>query len=433
MDRRQVLGAALALAGCRAEPGPDLVSVSDSGSGLEGSESYDPEPEAPDQCAIGSLVLEPHRRMSAGAIRLTGRTNHRLSPDGRTLLARDDRNVAFVPLDGRPARSFPLEGPSFGDDDDSVAWSADSRSVWLLKGETARSGFSTGPLAVARRWMDGRIEPAPALANPPGRLDQVRWVADSDLGVASFDLRGGYYRPELPDTGPTLAVIEAATGRVRSRVSIRDDLLASWGSPEGNISCEVVAATLMPNGRVRSLVRAVSIDARRADRARMGGLVLWTEGEAPAVLPEKALEGAGAFVDTGRKLLIRLPLAVSGVIHEHRPSPPPTPASGAYAGLYDLQRRQWVWRLSGQSTRWNEGNGVAVSASGRKALIGLPASCRARGVYGLIDVRTGRIRQRLLAPNNAQPTLGFDGERPWLAWGGILDLYGGPLSGLGLP
>jgi len=380
-------------------------------------------------------VLESRPQAVIGEIRLTGGAAHHLSPDGRTLLVRDYRDMVLAPLDGGAPQSFPLEGPSFGvmDDDDSVGWDTDSRSIWLLKGETARSGFSTGPLAVARRWMDGRVELAPPLANPPGRLDQVRWIAGSDLGVASFDLRGGFYRPELPDPEPGLGVIEATTGQVRSHVSIRRDLLASWGSPEGNIYCSVVASTLMSDGRVRSLVRTVSMDATHPDRPRMGGLLLWTEGEAPVVLPEKALEGDVAFVDGGRKLLIRLPLKAFGVIYEHRPSPPPTPVSGDYAGLYDLQRRRWIWRLSGRSTDWGEGSGVAVSASGRKALVGLPASCGYRGAYGLIDVRTGRIRQRLLAPNNSRPSLGFYGERPWLAWGGILDLYSGPLSPLGLP
>lgn len=358
--------------------------------------------------------------------------SHLLSPDGRTLLMQDYRTLVFMPLGGGPALSFPLEGPSFGatDDADSVVWTDDSRSVWFLKGETARSGFSTGPLAIARRGMDGRIDLAPALQDPPGRLDQVRWVGGSGLGVASFKTRGGYYRPELPDVEPSLAIIEATTGRIRSRVSVQRNLLAPWGSPGGEVHCSVIASTLMSDGRVRSLVRAGSFVSGRPN---IGGPMLWTEGQAPEVLPETLLEGRLAFADGGRKLLVRLPLQATGLIAELVPSPPPTPASGDYAGLYDLEHRRWVWRLSGRSTEWGEGRGVAVSASGRKGLIGLPAKCGYKAAYGLIDVRTGRIRQRLLAPNNSEPTLGFHGERPWLAWGGILELYDGGLSGLGLP
>ena len=346
------------------------------------------------------------------------------------MLIRDYRTLVFMALGEGKTRSFPLEGPSFGvlDDDDSVAWSDDSRSVWFLKGETARSGFSTGPMVTARRRIDGRIDLAPALKDPPGRLDQVRWVDGSGLGVASFDLRGGYYRPELPNTAPTLAVIEAATGRIRSRIPVRSGLLAAWGAAAGEIHCHVFASTLMSDGRVRSLLRAGAFVPD--GRPSIGGPMIWTEGEAPVLLPPDILKGSVAFADSGRKLLVRLPLQASGIIFERAPSPPPTPVSGDYAGLYDIENGRWVWRLSGRSTDWGEGRGVAVSASGRIGLIGLPASCGYQGAYGLVDVRSGRIQQRLLAPNNSTPTLGLNGEKPWMAWGGIVDLYGGsPFSG----
>lgn len=401
LDRRQVLGAATALLGC--------------GRGSQSrAESY--------PCEAGGPVTAPTRRITIRMQATPGTSSHRLSPDGRTLLLRTHRALTFAPVDGAPVKTFPLGGPSFGlqGDDDSLAWSDDSRSVWLLKGDTAPSGFSTGLRACARRWDDGRIEVSPSLRDPPGRLDQVRWLDGAGLGIASFDTRGGYYRPELPDTTPALAVIDASSGRVRSPVLIREALLAAFGSPPGWLWCNVEAGVVMRDGRVRALVRA---RASVIGQNGVGGLVLWTEGEDAVVLPEEALAGDVVFVDGGRRLLVRLPLAAGGVIYEHRPSPPPTPVSGDYAGLYDLDSKRWTWRLAGRSTQWGEGQGVALSASGETALIGLPERCDTRGVYGIIDVRTGRILQRLAATTNARPTLGFVGENPWTAQGVFLDLY----------
>ncbi|WP_309627822.1 hypothetical protein [Brevundimonas sp.] len=417
MDRRQAFGGALALGACASGVfGQDRAGEPDAG--RQG-------PDAPGRCEIGAPLTDPQRRVSVFGPRISGSGVHRLSPDGRTLAIRDYRTLIFMSLDGGPTRSFPLEGPSFGvgDDEDSIAWSDDSQSLWLLKGDTARSGFSTGPRVCARRWVDGRLEDLPALRDAPGRLDQVRWLTGAGLGIASFDTRGGSYRPELPSTAPCLGVIEASTGRVRSQVSVRDDLLALFDdAPPTDIYCKVGPGAVMHDGRARALVTAY---ATVPGQDSVGGLVLWTEGRRPTVLPGEALEGDVAFADGGRKLLVRFPLEATGVLYERRPSPPRTPVSGDYAGLYDLARDRWVWRLSGRSTDWGEGKGVAVSASGRKALIGLLESCDIRSVYGLIDVRTGRILRRLASYNNALPTLGFDGEEPWTAWGGVLDLYGG--------
>lgn len=402
--RRQFLGAAAAVVACGRGPRSEAAAT-------------------PDRCEIGG-PLTAHTRRVGGGHPTPFTSTHRLSPDGRTLLLRTHRTLSFLPVDGGPSADFPLEGPSFGlmDDEDSLAWSDDSQSVWLLKGDTAfPSGFSIGPFVCARRSMDGRIEASPALRDPPGRLDRVHWLGGAGLGIACFDTRGGYYRPELPDVAPTLGVIEASTGRVRSRVSVRHELLAPFDAPPTDIYCTVGPSAVMRDGRVRALVTAY---ATVLGQDGVGGLVLWTEGQPPTVLPKEALEGAVAFVDDGRKLLVRLPLQATGVIYERQPSPPPTPVSGDYAGLYDLESGRWVWRLSGRSTNWGEGRGLAVSASGRKALIGLPESCDIRSVYGLIDVRTGRILQRLASYNNSPPTLGFDGEEPWMAWGGVLDLYG---------
>ncbi|WP_029415428.1 hypothetical protein [Brevundimonas bacteroides] len=400
-DRRQFLGAATVLVGGSCDP-------------LSEAEA--------DPCEAGGPVTGPARRITIRMPATPGSSTHRLSPDGRTLLLRTHRALTFAPVDGAPVSTFPLEGPSFGlqGDDDSLAWSDDSRSVWLLKGDTAPSGFSTGPRACARRWDDGRIEVSPPLRDPPGRLDQMRWLNGAGLGIASFDTRGGYYRPELPNTTPALAVIDASSGRVRSPVLIREALLAAFDSPPGWLWCDVEAGVLMADGRVRALVRA---RASLVGQNGVDGLVLWTEGEAAVVLPEEALAGHVVFVEGGRRLLVRLPLAAGGVIYEHGPSPPPIPVSGDYAGLYDLESRRWIWRLAGRSTQRGEGQGLALSASGERALIGLPERCDIRGVYGIIDVRTGRVLQRLAATNNARPTLGFVGENPWMAQGVFLDLH----------
>ncbi len=351
-----------------------------------------------------------------------------LSPDGRTFAVRRRDDIAIGGLEGDAIRLLPFEGPTFGTlmgEDGSVHWDADSGSLWLLGGQVTRpAGFTAGTVAPVRLHVDGRVERLPELTGLRGRLDRVFWVGGEGVGLAQIETHGGFYRPERPDARPALAVIDARRGRVRARPSGRDDLLAPWGRADGSLYVRTLTCAETRDGRVRAIVQVWAHDAS-LEAGGLGGLLLWTEGEAPVALePDIAPRDAVlAFTPGADRLLICPHLSASGVILEHSPSPPPTPAQGVYAVLYDLERGRRLWSMSGVADRIRGAPPVAVSASGRKALIGLPDSCGAYSTYGLVDLRSGRAEKRFVISSGGLTTPGFHGEAPWLSSDSRLELY----------
>lgn len=370
----------------------------------------------------------PPSRVFETRLRDTALAWRGLSPDGRTLAFRRRDDVAIGGLDGEAMRLLPFQGPTFGTlwgEDGSVRWASDNGSVWLLGGEVARpSGFTVGPVKPVRLHLDGRVERMPELRGPGGRLDRVSWVNGDGLGVAQLDTHGGYYRPEQPDVRPSLAVIDARRGRIRARLSGREALLAPWGRSDGNLYVRTLACGETRDGRVRVIARVWAADAA-LETGGLGGVLLWTEGDAPVALgPDIAPPDAIlAFTPGADRLLVSPRLSASGVIYEHRPSPPPTPESGAYAVLHDVQGGRVRWSLSGVADQIRPTPPIAVSASGRKALIGVPESCGVYPQYGLVDLRNGQVERRFIISSGGMALPGFHGETPWLSSGSRLALF----------
>lgn len=375
---------------------------------------------APENCSPGERIARPRRFIRHG-MSSHGLDWVALSPDGKTLAARDYTTIHFAPLDGNPGRSFPLGGPSFGvvSIDHSLAWDSGSRALWLLIGETLGSGHSAGPLACARLHLDGRMETMPPLQGLPGRLDQVAWVGDSGVGLAQIDTRGGYHRPEQADPEPGLAVIDASTGRVRSLLSGRDAILAPWGRRDASLSFQIRAMRLRPDGRVQALAFVASFK----DTERRGAMMLWTEGQAPRLFDEGRLPKArlAAFTPDGRLLVIEG--VMPGNVVFDVPNPPPLiPRTGPYAELWNPAAARRIWRLTGTASTLVDYAEPVVRPDGRQALVSVPETCGQHRLVALIDVQSGRVLQRHIRSANRTFT-GFHDGRPWIASSSEIAFY----------
>lgn len=426
-DRRTIVAGVLAAAtaGCGTREGDDGTSVP--ALARDGTTDLASARQTPggveSQCPPGVNAQGPSRSWTVPGLNSISWCS--LSPDGRTLLVRANKELRFFPLDGGDPLTVPLGGPSLGvmDAEGSLAWSSDSRSVWLLAGETSRSGWVTGPLACARRGRDGRLISTPPLRGLPGRLDQVTWVDGNGLGLAHLDTRGGYNRPELPDANPALAVIEAGRGRVRDVLPLRRAIIETWGEGSGSLYLRVPAVARTADGRVRALMQLSLLGV--GPTSRVGGWALWTEGERLRRLPDGFGEQLTtfAFTPNAERLLAGHHLSASGIIMEHRPSPPPTPVTGPYAALYDLAGRA-IWTLSGTATEMRGRGLAAVSGDGRQGLVLLPGTCGRHQLWGVVDLRRGRIVRRLELPTrNSVVSNGFHGRKPWIASYHQLNLF----------
>jgi len=429
LARRSLLAGLGAVAACRPSAGDGPRPVGDTppsaaparDGGLPGAEPVDWVP--PEGCPAGVRIERPARVLRTGLPR-TGLDWVDLSPDGRVLAARDYRTVHFARLDGSPGRSFPLGGPSFGalDTEGSLAWDDSGEAIWLLVGETSRPGFSTGPLSCARLHMSGRVEAMPPLRDLPGRLDQVAWVNRRGLGLALIDTRGGYYRPEQTDPNPGLAVIDAARGVVRAVMPGRETVLAPWGRHDASLSIRPQGLVELPDGRVRVVAHLASFNDRHEWR---GGTLIWTEGDRPEILEvdDMARQKGGLLSPDGSHLLVQEKLQPDGIVFDMPNPPPVTPRTGIYASVWDLgqRRRIRVWR--GTARSHISYTPPALSEDGRYGAIGLPEKCDLRGVVGIVDMRTGRIRRRLATPYTYGCTVGFHRGRPWAVGAGRIEFH----------
>lgn len=378
----------------------------------------------PQTCSARERTARPRRYLSCG-LPPYGLDWVSLSPDGRRLAARAHRTVHFADLQTGDHRSVPLGGPSFGvmAIDDSLAWDEGGQAIWCLAGETARSGFSTGPLRCARLHADGRHEMAPPLRGLPGRLDQVAWAGTSGVGVALLDLRGGYYRPEQQDPNPGLAVIDAARGQVRAVLSGRDAILAPWGMRDAGLAVYTKALHQRPDGRVQVLAQVSSF----GQGERRGALMLWTEGDAPAFIGEEVLPDTlrSVFTPDGR-LLVSEDLQPGNRMFDVRNPPPLTPTTGTWASLWNPAARRRLWRLQATVDKPVQYARPVMRSDGRQALVSLPEACgdnRPSGRVGLIDVASGRVLSRHVVSSANQTFMGFHRNRPWILSDGEIAFY----------
>ena len=325
---------------------------------------------------------------------------------------------------------------------DALAWAQDSRSLWAVRQRTASpGGFALAGLEPVSIGRDGRLRALPPLRHPAGPLDAIQWVGGRGLALAQFGARGGYYRPEHADPIPTLAMVDAARGRVlaslpaQSVPGLRARLRAHGLMVSG------ATATVLPDGRIRAIVQFPRWGERPAGRdgqsiMRPGLWLIWTQGEAPrqwtAPYADR-FENSLALTPDGSKLLVVRRLQPDGVQIGCRipcrgpPPPPPTPVDGPVAELIDVGSRRVLWRVPARAVQfWRQSAPPAIGADGRYALIEIPPNGD-RAPIALIDMRTGRIVQSI-APSHTwsyKHSFGFTagGRRAWVAVGNQVRVY----------
>ncbi len=320
------------------------------------------------------------------------------------------RSISDVELSDSSMNFAGFRGPP------PAAWSADSRFVWAVRQRVADQPGRRAltPLRPARVYPDGHVEDLRELRHPAGGLDGLLWVGGRGLALAQFGTRGYFYRPERADPDPTLAMVDAASGRVLESLPL-SRLWPLTGITERGPNVygllEVLPA-LLPDGRIRVLI----ITQR--------SWIIWTQGEAPrrlantpiaAVAPPTAFDGRRALVmrpyepGRGDQEVVITACRIPGC------RPPRDPRDRVWASLYDIDRGEVVWRLR----RTADANDLppappTISPNGRHALIGLEPGAGGERQSALVSMRNGRVLQTIPASYYAH-MLGFaDGGR--LVW-----------------
>jgi len=408
----------------------------------------------------GPVEAGPLRLLFVACVDLgSGQVGHEdplLSPDGRSVARW--QNGSPAPIDiariGRPGRvsvparvtfrNFALFGGDFGTAPDALAWASDSRSLWTVRQRVASpGGWAHGGLVPVSIGRDGAVRDLPALRHPAGQLDAILWAGGRGLAIAQFGTRGGSYRPSHGDPAPTLAMVDAARGRVLEELpaariaGLTERVRAEIAMASG------ATATILRDGRIRAVLQFGRWGERPAgtppDRERIvhpGMWLVWTQGQAPRIWPAPFPDDRHnplALSPDGSKLLVVRPLQPDGVQTDCRipcrrpPPPPPTPVSGPVAELIDIASRRVLWRVPARAAQfWRQSAPPVISQDGRHALIELPPEGD-RAPIALIDMRTGRIVQRI-APFHIwtyKHSFGFTagGRRAWVSVGDEILVY----------
>jgi hypothetical protein len=321
--------------------------------------------------------------------------------DGLRIAATDGAAGAAPPrmVEGRITNS--LDRPPF-------AWTRDGQALWGVRQDVLPGGWSLRPLEPMLYSVKGGAQHLPALTHAAGGLDAVYWAGDRGKALAAFGTRGGYYRPEREDRQPTLAIVDAQTGRVLQSVAFAD--LPGPGVSPVFFSA---AAGVDSAGRVHALLQ---FGAQR--------WLWWREGEAPRFV---SIEGSApsqfrstfALAPDLHHVLLWRGLSATGMICERNPRcPPPTPVSGAIAELHEIATGRVLWSLQGTATNFASGHPPAISPDGRYALLSMPPE-NGEEPTALVSMADGRVLQ-LLPPG----TPGFypDGS-VWISRGSQIARY----------
>jgi hypothetical protein len=341
-----------------------------------------------------------------------------VSPDGRAVLYFDRDELLHVSRvdqrDGWISHELGLSGLSRGE---PFAWRSDSRAVWTVRDHRMRprGGWRLEPLQPL--LIEGEsIRELPQLVHAAGGLDNISWIGGDGLALAEFGTMGDYYRPEVANPRPTLAIVNARTGRVLDSLAIADIPRPAGSDPApAYMRIRDYDAVVLPNGRVRILMRARH-------------WVIWTQGQGQRTLPDPDPHGVGRVLLTadGQRALWLPALRAYGVICEHNPNcPAPTPTEGLVAQLYDLNSGDLLWSISGRATQMGSSRAAAISPDGRLALISLPTGDDYKVPVAVISMHDGEILQRLPTPDYNPFNVGFtrDGRAAWLAGYGVTALY----------
>ncbi|MES2289468.1 MAG: hypothetical protein V4530_06990 [Pseudomonadota bacterium] len=323
----------------------------------------------------------------------------------------------------------------------ALGWAPNSTSLWSVDQAIVKpSSFSITGLRPIKVSASGQITPLPLLEHAAGPLDAIQWIGNRGLALAQFGTRGNYYRPEHPDIMPTIAIVDAATGRVRS--SFRADRIPGLPVPADKVNIRIrsATATLLKDGRARSVIEfsgwGEAVKGAKpnetAVRRHAGARVVWTEGEVPRVLTA-AIEGSfGIISPDGSTLLVtrRLQPLRHGPVRECygmcTPEPPPTPVEGVLVENIDIASGRVLWSVAARAAEnWNQAR-PAISPDGRYAILGIPAK-NGREYNGLFDMRDGRIVQAfsLVATGSYDQAYSFspDSRHLWITCNNTIVRY----------
>lgn len=371
-----------------------------------------------------------------------------LSPDGGALARWTDsggNRLEIAPLDG--SRGLVLAHrvsavfrrfDGFERHDGGWAWARDSRSILATRQSSTNPGsYALGPLEPVRIGRDGAMVALPPLRHPSGPLDALKWIGGDGLALAQFGTRGAYYRPAHDDPAPTLAMVDAARGRVLASLRLLEvpqigDHMRAWGFLPRDAT-----ATVLRDGRMRAVLlfnawRERSKAGAPRPPLRPGHWLIWTQGEPVRLLPHRHEDFAhrnASFTPDGRRFLVTQAVQAAGTVRERGPSPPPIPVTDLAAELLDLETGRSLWQIEVRAERMWNGPAMtgAVSPDGRHALIVLPPGANDYMTYALVEMRTGRILQRVRPlPIWTYPqSFGFtaDGRRVWFATAATMLFY----------
>ena len=298
-------------------------------------------------------------------------------------------NSAFRHFEGRVTTS------SFQSEMVPFEWSGDSHAIFGVKQDTVKpNGWALGPLKTYLFSTDGTRRELPALTSPNGPLDEIYWVGNAGLALAAFGTKGSSYRPEHADEHPTLAFVNAQTGRVLQSIEIPNE------DPDRPALHWIGAVTsrIDHSGRAYVLISFVN-----------GKWLSWAQGDIPQVAPIPANRGASLFAlsPDARTVLLMKNLSATGLICEFSKCPPPTPQSGAIAELRDIATGRLIWSINGTAKTFSGYNVPAISPDGLYALVSMPPRDGHWQTTALVEMKSGRVLQEVLDPWNGKCGAGF--------------------------
>ena len=297
-------------------------------------------------------------------------------------------DLTFLEMGGRHASTLPFR------------WAADSQSIFGARQDTGPGGFALGPMSTITIPVEGPVQPLPTLEHAAGNLDGLLWVGGNGLALAKFGTGGRYYRPELPNHNPTIAIVDGLHGKV-----LQATPLPNW---IGRID-----ARIDPHGRIYTIFAPLGSDQ----------WFEWHQGSALRAISINLRIGGKFFSITPdlKSVLIVHGLSATGWICENfggdsKPCPPPTPVSGTIADLRDIATGQILWSITGTATYFSDNQKPAISPDGRYALVMLPPDKERSETIAVISLRDGRILQ-LLISGLTGCALGFseDGQTAWIS------------------
>jgi hypothetical protein len=296
----------------------------------------------------------------------------------------------------------------------AIRWSGEF--LWAANQEKTRGGFATSALQPVKADGQGALHSLPPLRHDAGPLDGLLWADHDGLAVAQFGTRGGYYRPEHDDKDPSFAIVDAQRGLVREtlRFSGIEALKNRNRGFSPGVFVRDAVATKLPDGRVLALLS-------------VGQWVVWTEGEAPRILPDPYVDEFNnrmAIAPDGSRVLIgRLLRTKGGMCGRTGGCTPGEPVEDVLADLRDLATGQMLWSIRATVTSDYEFPTPAISPDGRYALVGLVPQ-GTRPVIALIAMQDGKIVQTLPAPGGDY-VMGFarGGRTVWTYAYGVTALY----------